>query len=58
MARLAAMAPTPSQHRNLIRDAIVSLTHYGFHYRDADEPIITNTIQLLLHERPDKTILR
>jgi len=31
--------------------------HFGLHYRDADEPIITNTLQLLLHGRPDKTLL-
>ena len=57
LARLAAMIPTPSQHRNLIRDAIISLAQYGLHYRDADEPVITNTLQMLLHERPDKSLL-
>ena len=51
------MVPTPSQHRNLIRDVIVILAQYGLHYRDPDELIITNTLQLLLHEHPDKTLL-
>ena len=55
MARLAAMVHTPSHHRNLIRDVIVSLAQYGLHYSDADEPTITRTLQLLLHERPDKS---
>ena len=54
LARLTAMIPTPFQNRNLIRDAIISLAQYGLRYRDADEPIITHTLQLLLHERPDK----
>ena len=57
LARLAAMVSTPSQDRSLIRDVIVSLAQYGLHYRDADEPIITNILQLLLHERPEKSLL-
>ena len=42
LARLAAMESSPHQHRNLIRDAILSLARFGLHYRDADEPVITN----------------
>jgi len=57
LARLAAMIPTPSQNRNLIRDALISLAQYGLHYRDTDEPVITNTLQLLLHERTDKSLI-
>ena len=52
------MGDTSHQHRNLIRDSIVSLVQFGIHYRDADEPVITNTLQLLLHSRPDSTLLR
>ena len=51
------MIPSPHQHCNLIRDAILSLAQFGLHYRDADEPVITNTLQLLLHRRSDKTLL-
>ena len=54
LARLAAIGTSPYQHRNLIRDAILSLAQFGLHYRDADEPVITNTLQLLLYGRPDK----
>ena len=57
LARLAAMDSSPHQHTNLIRNAILSLARFGFQYRDADEPVITNTLQLLLHERQDKTLL-
>ena len=57
MTRLAVMAPTFSQHRNMIPDDIVSLAQYGLHYRGADEPLITNTLQLLLHECLDRTLL-
>ena len=57
MAHLATIVSTPSHHRNLIRDSNVSLAQYRLHYRDADEPIITNTLHLLLHERPDKSLL-
>ena len=55
--RLAAMSTSSRQHRNLIRDAILSLAQFGLDYCDADEPVITNTLQLLLHRRPDKTLL-
>ena len=58
LARLVSMGDTSHQHRNLIRDSIVSLVQFGIHYRDADEPVITNTLQLLLHSRPDSTLLR
>ena len=51
------MDSSPHQHRNLIRDAILSFARFGLHYRDADEPVITNTLQLLLYGRPDKTLL-
>ena len=51
------MSPSPHQHRNLIRDAILSLAQFGLHYRDADEPVLTNTLQLLLYRRQDKTLL-
>ena len=57
LARLSAIIPTPSQNRNLIRDAIIILAQYGLHYRDADEPVITNTRQLLLHKRPYKSLI-
>ena len=57
LARLAAMGTSSHQHCNLIRDAILSLAQFGLHYRDADEPVITNTLQLLLHCRPDKKLL-
>ena len=51
------MNNTPNQRHNLIHDDITSLAQYGLHYRDADEPIITNTLPLLLHEHPDRTFL-
>ena len=51
------MGTSPHQHRNLIRDAILILTQFGLHYRDADELVITNTLRLFLHGRPDKTLL-
>ena len=57
LVRLAAMIPIPSHNRNLIRDEIISLVQYGLHYWDADEPIINDTLQLLLHERPDKSLI-
>ena len=57
MAHLATIVPTPSHHRNLICDSIISLAQYRLHYRNTDEPIITNTLHLLLHERPDKSLL-
>ena len=57
LARLAVMDATSYQHCNLIRDAIVSLAQYGLHFRNADEPIITNTLQLLLHKQPDRILL-
>ena len=57
LARLAAMDSSPHQHRNLIRDDVLSLARFGLHFRDADQPVITNTLQLLLHDRPDKTLL-
>ena len=52
------MDTTPPQYRNLIRDAILSLARFGLNYRDADEPVITNTLQLLLHGCPDKKTTR
>ena len=57
MARLAIITPVQSHRRNLTRDVIVSLAQYGMHYRDVDEPITTNTLQLLLYKRPVKTLL-
>ena len=47
----------PNQRHNLIHDDITSLAQYGLHYRDTDEPIITNTLPLLLNERPDRIFL-
>ena len=58
LASLAARGDTPHQHRNLIRDSIASLAQFGIHYRDADGPIITNTLKLLLHSRPNGTLLQ
>ena len=48
------MDTTPPQHRNLIREAILNLARFGLNYRDVDEPVITNTLHLILHGRPDK----
>ena len=48
---------THQQHRNLIRDTIVSLAQYGLHFQDTDEPVITNILQLLLREHPDYILL-
>ena len=47
---------TPQQHHNLIRDDIVSLAQYSIHYRDADELVITDTLQLMLHDRSGRTL--
>ena len=44
LVRLAAMDTTPHQHRNMIRDTILSLVRFELHYRDGDEPVITNTL--------------
>ena len=57
LARLAAMIPRPNDHKNLIRDAIISLAQFGLHLRDADQPITSISLQLLLHDQPDKTLL-
>ena len=51
------MSPHPNQHRNLIRDAIVSLAQFGLHFRDADEPILAISLQLLLHHTLEYTVL-
>ena len=57
LARLAAMDSSPHQHRNLIRNDVLSLARFGLYFRDADQQVIVNTLQLLLHDRPDKTLL-
>lgn len=57
LARLMVMGHTPQQHRNLIRDTIVSLAQYGLHFQDTDEPVITNILQLLLREHPGYILL-
>ena len=44
LAHLAAIKHTYQQYLNLIRDAIVSLAQYGLHFRDADEPVISDTL--------------
>lgn len=51
------MGITPHQHRNLILDVLLSLAQFGLQYRDSDEPVINNTLQLLLHDRPDKALI-
>ena len=57
MARLSTMSPHPKQHRNLLRDAIISLAQFGLHFRDTDEPIITISLQQLLHNTYNCTVL-
>ena len=55
--RLAAMIPQPNDHKNLIRDAIISLAQYSLHFRDADQPLTSLSLQLLLHDHPARTHL-
>ena len=56
--RLVAMISQPNHHKNLIRDAIISLTPYGLHFRDADQPLTSLSLQLFLHYHPARTLLR
>ena len=56
LARLAAMIPQPNDHKNLIRDAIMSLAQHGIHFRDADQPLTSLSLQLLLHGHPARTL--
>ena len=51
------MITQPNDHKNLIRDAIISLAQFGIHLRDADQPITSLSLQLLLHDQPDRTLL-
>ena len=46
LSRLSTMSPHPNQHRNLIRNAIVS-----------DEPILAISLQLLLYYTSECTVL-
>ena len=48
-AYIAALQHNHTRISNLINDAILSLSRYGFHLRDADLPIITIVLQDLLH---------
>ena len=57
MACLAEMAHFSNHHKNLIRDALISLAQCGLHFRDIDQPVITNTIHLLLYELSEQTFL-
>ena len=41
----------------MIRDVIISLAQYGLHFRDADQPITSLSLQLLLHDHPACTLL-
>ena len=49
--------PHQHQHQHLIRDVILRLAQFGIHYRDTIKPVVTNTLQFLLHGRLDKTLL-
>ena len=49
LARLVAMISQPNHHKNLIRDAIIGLTQYGLHLRDADQPLTSLSLQLFLN---------
>ena len=51
------MVSQSNDHKNLIRDAIISFAQFGLHFRDADQPITSLSLQLLLHGHPDGTLL-
>ena len=56
MAPLEVMEHRPNQHRNLIHGTISSLAQYGLQFLDVDQPIITNKLQLLLHELSERKL--
>ena len=56
-ARLAALKQNHRGTPNLINNATLSLSQYGFHLRDADHPVITLILQDLLHNDPDAHLL-
>ena len=57
LARLISMNTQPNQHHNLIRDDILSLVQYGIHFRNPDKPVLIITLQLLLHDLLQFTLL-
>ena len=48
-ARLAALHQNHTRTPNLIHTACHYISINGIHLRDADKPILTNTLQTLLH---------
>ena len=46
---LIVMATYRNHHTNLIQDDIFSLEQYGLHSQDVDQPVITTSLQLILH---------
>ena len=57
LARLISTNTQPNQHHNLIRDDILSLVQYGIHFRNPDKPVLIITLQFLLHDLPQLTLL-
>ena len=57
LVRLAPMISQPNHHKNLIRDAIISLAQYGLHFRDDYQLLTSLSLQLLLHGHPARTLL-
>ena len=56
-ARLAALHHNHTRTPNLIHQACHYISTYGIHHRDADQLIITNTLQTLLHHTDSSPLL-
>ena len=56
-AILAALHQNHTRTPNLIHTASRYISTYGIHLRDADQPIITNTLQTLLHHTDNPLLL-
>ena len=56
-ARLAALHQNHTRTPNLIHTASRYISTYDIHRRDADQPIITNTLQILLHHTANLLLL-
>ena len=51
------MATQPNHHKRLIQDAIISLAQYDLQFRDADQPVPSISLQLMLHTHANRTLL-
>ena len=56
-ARLAALHQNHTRTPSLIHTASRYISTYGIHLRDANQPIITNTLQTLLHHTDNPLLL-